>query len=230
MSSDEDQPAKSGVFDRSFHTRGLVVATVFHVGPSIQDIVQSASANQSWEGSFRHHYPQGDDLKQMLELGEAYKEAFLKKLEERGSAKMRKHGKCLRGGSLGTFCEETWVAGKLKEMDYSQFPSVSAHRHPSPAAYNDHPKLFLANNFTLGIAPSGTMAGDVICRFWNTSITAVLKPKQPFVYDREFEIIGRAHVSGSSQCDTQEQRRNNGVMKLWMNIQTLQALTCGYDD
>jgi len=179
---------------------------------------------------FRQHYPQVNDLQQMLELGETYMEVLLKKLRKKSSVQMQKYGKTLRNGSLGTFCEETWLTGRRKEMDFDKFPKDSGQHQPSSAVNDHNPKLFLANNFTLGIAPSGTMAGDVICRFWNTSITAVLRPRQPFVYDKKFEIIGRAHIARSPDWEAQVEKKSGGVMKMWMDIATLQVLTCGDDD
>lgn len=36
--------------------RARVIATIFHVGPPVRQIVESANASRSWDASFRHFY------------------------------------------------------------------------------------------------------------------------------------------------------------------------------
>jgi hypothetical protein len=218
----------SGAFDRSNNllARGLVFATVLYVGPSIRDIAKDPRANQEWERSFRHHYSQGNDLKKICELREAYTRLLLQSLKKSGLADMQKFDRTLSGrGSLGTFCEETWFTRMPKKIDYDQFPKAAGQSESSPAASDRNSKLFLANNFTLGSAPWGTMAGDLLCRFWGTSIIVVLRPRQRLNYDKEFDIIGRAHLAGPPDWKEQKEDKTCCVMNLRLDILTLQELT-----
>jgi hypothetical protein len=51
-------------------------------------------------------------------------------------------------------------------------------------------RLFLGSDFMAGVVPPSAMVGDMICQFWNSSASAVLR-KDKHGY---FQVVGRAGV------------------------------------
>lgn len=54
----------------------------------------------------------------------------------------------------------------------------------------DSPRLFIGSGAMMGLIPPNTEVGDIICQFWNSSASAVLRRRVNGVLD----IVGRAAV------------------------------------
>jgi len=93
------------------------------------------------------------------------------------------------------------------------------------------PALYLASNFMMGITTSDTREGDLICRFWNTTVATVLRPfnttNQFGAADCQFKVIGRANVAALSKWN-HEASNTDYVVNLYLDIETIQALS--WDD
>lgn len=73
------------------------------------------------------------------------------------------------------------------------------------------PCIFFGANNPVGLVPSQAQAGDLICRFWNLNISAVVRREQrrqiliPLLHDflrgegsrKHFRLIGRAIMAGA---------------------------------
>jgi hypothetical protein len=124
-----------------------------------------------------------------------------------------------------------WKSNRM--IDYetqADEPERAATWHDN-SAFATEPRRFLASNLTMGLAPPGARQGDLICRFWDCDVAAVLRlaPSKD-----GFQIIGRADVA-TGWVITEKQpiainktnlfEAGSGVVMVVLDIPTLQKLT-----
>jgi hypothetical protein len=207
--------------------RGLIVGTVLHVGPSYSEYISMCKASQTWKLSFEKHYPAARRLQRIRELDDLYEP----KLLEWDCESVNKY--CGSGSEIswGERCDEPWLTGLRRAQDDQSMPTpnpnVSSSNELSSQA---GPQLFLADNYMMGLAPSGTQEGDVICRFWLTQAAAVMRPEGE---SGRFKVIGRANIETFSRWEDESPyyqespSTTSGVtVNVHMDIDTLQILTC----
>ena len=61
----------------------------------------------------------------------------------------------------------------------------------SSAESRSNPHLFVGTNFVMGLAPEEARPGDVICQFWNSSASVLLRRESP---GQEWRVVGRSAV------------------------------------
>jgi hypothetical protein len=97
-----------------------------------------------------------------------------------------------------------------------------------PSERSSSPRLFLGSNFLLGSAPTNAKKGDVICRFWNSEVTALLRRRE----DSSYQVVGKMHLSTGYMDVSQpvfggriETRDGAKTMLIEMDLRTLSRLT-----
>lgn len=208
--------------------RGIIVGSVLHVGPLCSGIISTHLEYQLWTASFAEYYRQEQDLRKVREIFETY---YDKKLlewpQDSLTAKYRKIDSNITWGKL---CSEFWLDGLQKSTQNQQFPiptaSTTLGNRPNTGS---GPHVFLADNFMMGLAPPDTRQSDLICRFWKTTVAAVMRPVEGT--DR-FKIIGRANVESYEHWEHEKpyfepnsSRLDGAVMNVHMDMETIQALT-----
>jgi hypothetical protein len=109
-------------------------------------------------------------------------------------------------------------------------PQPTAKPRVSPAKTPSSPRLFLGNNLLLGSVPANAKKGDIICRFWKTEVTALLRRVEK---SSSFQVVGRVHLStahmkGSQLVlgDSLEPKDGTKIMRIEMDLRVLSRLTC----
>ena len=93
------------------------------------------------------------------------------------------------------------------------------------------PRMFLGKHFTMGLVPGETEIGDIICQFWKTNVTAVLRKEEKTDI---YRVVGRAHLSTGYLTDDmaprflpwKEPMKGARTMDIQLDIRTLAFLTC----
>lgn len=207
--------------------RGIIVGSVLHVGPMCSEIISTHLKYQLWTASFAQHYLQEQGLKKIREMFEVYYDKLLKWSQDSLTAKYRRIDSDISWGEL---CSEFWLNGVQKSTQNQQFPipttSTTFEKRPSP---HSGPHVFLADNFMMGLAPPGTRQNDLICRFWKTTVAAVMRPVGGT--DR-FRLIGGANVESRAHWEDKKPYfeadssiLDAAVMNVHMDMETIQALT-----
>jgi hypothetical protein len=108
-------------------------------------------------------------------------------------------------------------------------PRSKAHPREDSSERSSCPRLFLGSNFLLGSAPTNAKRGDVICRFWNSEVTALLRRREGSSY----QVVGKVHLSTGYLDGLQpvfggriEARDGAKTMFIEMDLRTLSRLTC----
>jgi hypothetical protein len=86
------------------------------------------------------------------------------------------------------------------------------------------PRMFLATDSLFGLAPQSAREGDLICHFWKTDVTALMRQ----VNDTNlFHVVGRLHLHlQDSSSSWNEPPLGANSMIIYMDIKTLSMLTC----
>jgi Heterokaryon incompatibility protein (HET) len=229
--------------------RGLIEGVIIHLGPSYSSVISSFAATRKWRASLEKHYHSSHELSLLRELDDAYTTALLE-MEERDLARVCEiTSPFIEGTDTNAFATNTnWTDGdEIYERDSGSFDHwknsrMSEHEIQADesertatgvdnAAVPTEPRRFLASNLTMGLVPPEARKGDLICRFWDCDVAAVLRldPSKA-----GFQIIGRADVA-TGWSITQKQpiaiRRQRsfeaggGVVMVVLDIPTLQKLT-----
>ncbi|KIM99212.1 hypothetical protein OIDMADRAFT_30836 [Oidiodendron maius Zn] len=110
--------------------------------------------------------------------------------------------------------------------DMSDVPSIV---HTVPVILG--PRMFLGKHETMGLVPGETEIGDIICQFWQTDVTAVLRKEEK---TNIYRIVGRAHLSTGYLTDDLAPKflpwkkpiKGARTMDIQLDIPTLAFLTC----
>ncbi|CZR60698.1 uncharacterized protein PAC_10594 [Phialocephala subalpina] len=120
--------------------------------------------------------------------------------------------------------------GTLFTSSLPSAPQSTAQPRVRPAKTPSSPCLFLGSNFLLGSVPANAKKGDIICQFWQTEVTALLRRvgNPP-----SFQIVGRVHLSTGYMNGLQpilrdrlEPKDGTKIMRIEMDLRTLSRLTC----
>jgi Heterokaryon incompatibility protein (HET) len=233
--------------------RGLIEGVIIHLGPSYSSTISSFEATRRWRASLEKHYHSSYHLSLLRELDDAYTTALLE-MEEEDLAKICEiTSPSIEGTDTNAFAANSnWTDGddiheSERSVNPSSFDYWKRNRIVDPEIQADEsertatgvdtdavptePRRFLASNLTMGLAPPEARQGDLICRFWDCDVAAVLRldPSKA-----GFQIIGRADVAtGWSITEKQpiairKQRlfeAGGGVVMVVLDIPTLQKLT-----
>jgi hypothetical protein len=214
---------------------GAITGTIKHIGPAFNEIIGSSSANKRWKLSFQSYNYLSQDIRRLREMNEAYIELLRtrplltndirwinpRKLWSRGSKMKRRWDSN----------EESWkipspeldaVANELISPD-DKFSSVA------PLG-DQQPRMFLGENFLIGMAPYNAKRGDIIVQFWKTDVVALLRKD----FEKEvYRVIGKLHLSTGylENLKPVYKEWNDPVegaemMVIDMEIETLCVLTC----
>jgi hypothetical protein len=119
----------------------------------------------------------------------------------------------------------------LSTLFSSSPPHSKALPPEQPSETSSSPRLFLGNNFLLGSAPSNAKKGDVICQFWNTEVTALLRRREDS--SSSYQIVGKVHLSTGYMEGLQpvlgeriEPKDRAKTVLIEMDLRTLSRLTC----
>jgi hypothetical protein len=115
---------------------------------------------------------------------------------------------------------------------FSSRPTRSKALPPERASKtSSSPRLFLGSNYLLGSAPSNTKKGDVICQFWNTEVTALLRRCEG--PSSSYQVVGKVYLSTGYMEGLQavfgeriEPKNRAKTMLIEMDLRTLSRLTC----
>jgi hypothetical protein len=81
----------------------------------------------------------------------------------------------------------------LIEIFFSSNPTRPTALAPAlPSKNSSSPRLFLGTNKLVGSVPANAKKGDIICQFWNTDVTALLRRRAGASY---FEVVGKVYLS-----------------------------------
>lgn len=216
--------------------QGAFVSTVTHIGPTYDDIISSSLSNKKWISSFANHECRPQDVTTRREANEAYMETLLA-MEPDYVAKIhnvypndRQHILWSRATAtsakwMGTSSQ--WTHQNLGVHGSSSFTDTSTTE--GPVVRSPEPRMFLGSNFHLGLAPSDTQVGDVICQFWECDSVAILRSEGHIL-----RVVGRADLArDSSMWHLQSTYKNwNSIpdtapqIIIQMDIDVLSFLTC----
>ncbi len=232
--------------------RGLIEGVIIHLGPSYSSTISSFEATRRWKTSLDQYYHSSHDLSLLRELDDAYTTAILE-MEEKDLAKICEitsttffEGTDANASASDTtwkHCEEI-SKGDPRSFGHWKGNGMVNHKTtveksgraatgfdgstlPAPT----EPRRFLASNLTMGLAPPEAREGDLICRFWDCDVAAVLRLTPS---EDGFQIIGRADVAtGWAITEKQPITINKtdafevggGVVMVVLDIPTLQKLT-----
>ena len=85
-------------------------------------------------------------------------------------------------------------------------------------------RMFLGTNFLFGLAPQSAREGDLICHFWRTDATAVMRRVRD---TNVFYVAGRLHLHVKDLSSSwNEPPLGADALVIHMDIRTLSMLTC----
>jgi hypothetical protein len=159
---------------------GAIAGTIQHIGPGFNEIIGSSSANKRWKLSFQSYNYLPQDIKRLREMNEAYIELL------RGQPFLRNDTQWINPRKLwlrGSKTKRRWDSNEdswiipSPELDEVPNELISADDKFSSAAPlgDQQPRMFLSENFLIGMAPSNAQRGDIIAQFWKTDVVALLR-------------------------------------------------------
>ncbi|KAI9859129.1 MAG: hypothetical protein M1813_007085 [Trichoglossum hirsutum] len=127
--------------------------------------------------------------------------------------------------SWGTGRNRTPSRRSLLDTLFSPSPPT---KRPSETVSS--PCLFLGSNFLLGSVPANAKEGDIICQFWNTDVTALVRRRQG---SSPYQVVGKVHLStgyiehGRAVFRERLQPQDGAkTIAIEMDLRTLSRLTC----
>ena len=118
----------------------------------------------------------------------------------------------------------------LFDILFTSSPARSTTPVPArPSENSSSPRLFLGTNKLVGSVPANAKRGDIICQFWNTDVTALLRKRPGAAY---FEVVGKVYLSTGYMDGLQAKFRERMAPKdgtkaviIEMDLRTLSRLT-----
>jgi hypothetical protein len=221
------RPRSSSPSTFTFSARGLIVATILHAGPDVHEIAASDTANKEWKQSFVRHYSTSTDLERILQLDEKFQDTLLDMIDHNNSGQLSaKYGPFDTDYASAELCDEFWLTGEPRPRPKeARILILKEPKLESPKRSRHNPQLFLANNFMMGMATPRVRAGDLICSFWNSTVTAVLRPLGA---QGPFKVVGRAMFASPAKWD-EKASDTDYVVHLHLDIDTIHALSWDED-
>lgn len=185
-----------------YQAKAAVWGSILELGPTYDDMISSSAANKSWKISYKAHYPFPEDRKKLLESNEAYNDILLK------MSRAKVDGICgiepceiysrvtpstqlwYSSGSTTATSYEQWDREYLdigSDRDMSDEPGIVLNRTDVHQC-----RMFLGTQSLIGLAPPQAQQGDLICMFWETDATALLRKEDNA---EVYRIVGKLDVS-----------------------------------
>ena len=228
------------------HVRGNIGSEVDFLGPFYNEIISSHAANKKWRGAIDTYCK----LPKIVENVRKEYEAYSTLLNHPDSDFYKYHGvhplamysKAMLTNFEWEPDESNWTLKNPQEAnsddsrnpmsetkdvrDMNDVPSIV---HTVPAIPG--PRMFLGKRKTMGLVPGETEIGDIICQFWQTDVTAVLRKEEKTDI---YRIVGRAHLSTGYLTDDltpkflpwKEPRKEASEVDIQLDIPMLAFLTC----
>jgi hypothetical protein len=199
---------------------------IFSIDP--QDLYSRATPDGGfWDGKEENWSKKRFDPRDLLSKfsrDSLDKEAFnilqmLSSLE--AEVKEIKEGHVRRGFWDGS--EDNW-SRKRRDVHPHEQPVLS-----NPPMALSCPRLFLGSNLLLGLAPPEAKEGDVICQFWKTDVSVLLRKE---IESGIYRVVGRLYLSTgylrnieAVYRDWIEPIQGADTVRIEMDIRTLAKLT-----
>ncbi len=213
--------------------RGAIGGQILHLGPTYKEILSSYDANRQWKLSFESHYPLPQDIQRLREANESYGAILLQMTDGdvkkiRGIESGNMYSKARRVEGPWNSNERDWARQELDNevgRDMADSPAIT-----NSAVSSGQPRMFLGNNYLLGLVPQDAKEGDLICQFWECDVVALLRLEDATGF---YRIVGRVHLSTGLLKDLKpiyvkwnNPIKNAEVMHIQMGINTLGVLSC----
>ncbi|PMD66608.1 uncharacterized protein K444DRAFT_606922, partial [Hyaloscypha bicolor E] len=184
--------ASGGNSKYEIQVRGAHCGEILHIGPTYEDMVSSAAANKNWTASFDTHYQNPGSSERIRIANQKYVSVMIKDMDQERLARVQAfrlqpcYARIFREWpSLFTSNKDNWTYRERRSSGCTTPCSNISKPLPKP-------KMFLGSDLVLGLAPGEAQVGDVICRFVNTDITALLRKEG---YFGSYRLIGRIEVN-----------------------------------
>jgi len=141
--------------------RAPTVGKVERIGPLVPDLLSSFAAMKKWNAHVVQHFQGSTSLKQ----ARAQNERLISILSHSPSAKY-KH---------------------VRSYDSIE---VSSQPRMDSLQRKGSPHVFIGSDVFLGLIPPGAQVGDLVCQFWNSTASAIVRRTGDNVY----EVVGKATV------------------------------------
>lgn len=213
--------------------RGAFGGRILHLGPNYTEMLSTYDANKKWKLSFESHYPLPQDVKKLREANESYGATLLAMADRdvsrvRGIEPRDMYSQAKRVDRLWDDNENDWFRQELDNEVGRDMTDTPAITDSTPTS--DRPRMFLGNNYLMGLVPQQAKEGDLICQFWKCDVVALLRLEESTGF---YRIVGRVHLSTGSlrdlkpvYVDWKDPIENAQVIYIKMDINTLRLLTC----
>lgn len=224
----------SSVANDVLQVRGAIGGHILHLGPSYTDMLSNYDANMKWKLSFGNHYSLPQDIQLVREANESYGAILLQMAPD---DLKRVHGimpgdmyfKARVAKELWNHDENSWsYLERDTELwrDMGDLPITD-----NSSITSSQPRMFLANNRLLGLAPQSAAEGDLICQFWKCDVALVLRLEET---TRLYRIVGRIHLCTSYLKSNltpvydpwKDPVEEAGVLHIQMDTNALRLLSC----
>ncbi|CAM1505827.1 Fc.00g114640.m01.CDS01 [Cosmosporella sp. VM-42] len=157
--------------------RGSLAAEVELVGPRVDELASSYRKVKKWKDALISHLVKSPRNRSKAIARNEYL-AWMLKDQDRATANIHTFG--FDGASVCAM-QDGWLS--------SLWSSSETGCHS--------PVIFLGSNGTLGLAPYGTIRKDRIYQFWNSSASAVARPRR----DKPLVFLGRAMIASNTAAE-----------------------------
>lgn len=172
--------------------RGAHCGEILHIGPTYEDMVSSAAANKNWTASFDTHYQSPGSNERIRIANEKYISVIIKDMDQERLARVQ----AFRLQPCYARIFRIWPTLFTSDKDNRTYRERRTSGGSTPCNNISKPlpkpRMFLGSGLVLGLAPGEAQVGDIICRFVNTDITALLRKEG---YFGSYRLIGRIEVN-----------------------------------
>lgn len=176
--------------------QGALVGRVIHIGPTYEEMISSRQSNKKWISSFADYNSQPQELTSRREANEAYMATLL----SMNSQDVAKIHNVYPNASQQMFWSRAMVTTKRwRDKQYHweggalgddiSLAIADAPILQAPNTTETQPRMFLGSNLHMGVSPSDTQIGDIICQFWETDTVALLRKEGEL-----YRVVGRVDL------------------------------------
>jgi hypothetical protein len=186
--------------------RGAICAFVLKLGPSQDVLFEFPNEAKKWKhGLDNSHYGRPGDSEKLRSAYDLYFDR-LSNLTDYEALKFRVISPLVMYSNVQETARpwnpegEHWSPQDLDRPDIIH-PGDSPSIQLGPYSLGQHPLIFLATNYLMGLAPPQAQEGDVLCAFWGCNVVALLRRDDNVsagmlrLNDKVYRIIGRADLS-----------------------------------
>ena len=185
--------------DELVQARGALAGHIVSLGPTFSEMISSSVANKSWKLNFSDHYALPDDIEELRKANEAYGIDLLRMKDKKALefccfCPTKSYSRATMAYENWNGDENTWSYLARHTLDDDQRASDPAKiKHPDDCQCQ--PRMFLGTNRIMGLAPSWARKGDIICQFWKTDVTALLRKEGE---TETYRVVGRLQLNTGS--------------------------------